>query len=141
MHRRSPRRHGRVTAFRRQSCALFLSWGVLPVTVGGVSGAHFSGDAEQCMCHRPNDLEAGKDRRELDDLATAEDLDAQVLALVDVLELPEDCGAIGGAGHGHALDLEQDIAPDDDMLTFHDADAVASLEPELIGHRTLGHLL
>src|SRR5262245_5625157 len=85
--------------------------------------------------------EAGPLHRELHDLVAAEDGDAQVLARLEALELLENLGAVGAVGQGDPLDREQDIAPDDDLLAFHDADAVSSLEPEPVAHRILDHLL
>src|SRR5262245_21198306 len=74
-------------------------------------------------------LEARDCHRELNGLFTAEHGDAQVLAGPEGLERLDDLGAIFAAGQLDPLDREQDVAPDNDLLSVHDADSVSALEP------------
>src|SRR5262249_47698419 len=85
--------------------------------------------------------EAGPLHRELHDLVAAEDGDPQGLSRLEGLELLENLGAVVSAGQGDPLAREQDLAPDEHLLAFHNPDSASSLEPEPVAYRILDHLL
>src|SRR5262249_22729394 len=121
-----------------------VHWSVTPATMARMICAALllTCDALIVRTHLIEDYLARRPlHRELDGLFVAQDRGAQLVAGLDGLEHLEDLDHVGVGGDRHALDGQQDVAADDDLLPLDDPDAITAAHSHASGDRILHDML